>query len=289
MLPSYHVLALASALCSAAATIFIRQGLRGSDPYAGTWINVAVGTVGLWLAVLLMDNPGRPAPQAVAFFVLAGLIGTVGGRLLRFISIDRVGASISAALINLSPLISAALAIVLLGEPVTGPTAVGTLVIVAGAVLLSVGGRQTGYRPWHLTLPLLSATCFGVVAILRKLGLGGAGAVMGSAINVTAALIAFSALLVASGRRDAMGCRGRSLAYFVAAGVAENAGVFMNVVALGAGTVSVVAPLNATSPVFTLLLSFFFLRGLETLTRRIVVGTLLIVAGVYLITALSGR
>ena len=289
MLSSYHVLALASALCSAAATIFIRQGLRGSDPYTGTWINVAVGTVGLWLAVLLMDNPGRPSPRAVAFFVLAGLIGTVGGRLLRFLSIERVGASISAALINLSPLISAALAIVLLGEPVTGPTAVGTLVIVAGAVLLSVGGRQVGYRPWHLTLPLLSAMCFGVVAILRKLGLGGAGAVMGSAINVTAALIAFTALLVASGRRDAMVCRGRSLGYFVAAGVAENAGVFMNVVALNAGMVSVVAPLNATSPVFTLLLSFFFLRGLETLTGRIVVGTLLIVAGVYLITALGGR
>ena len=131
--------------------------------------------------------------------------------------------------------------------------------------------------------------CFGVVAILRKLGLGGAGAVMGSAINVTAALIAFTALLVASGRRDAMVCRGRSLGYFVAAGVAENAGVFMNVVALNAGMVSVVAPLNATSPVFTLLLSFFFLRGLEALTGRIVAGTLLIVAGVYLITALSGR
>jgi DME family drug/metabolite transporter len=289
MLPSYHVLALASAVCTAAATIFIRQGLRGSDPYAGTWINVVVGTVGLWLAVLLVEDPGRPSPQAIAFFVLAGLIGTVSGRLLRFVSIEKVGASISAALINLSPLVSAILAIALLGEPITGPTAVGTLVIVAGAVLLSAGGRQIGYRPWHLTLPVLSAVCFGVVAILRKLGLGGAGAVMGSAINVTAALIAFAALLLASGRRDAMTCRGRSLAYFVAAGVAENAGVFMNVVALGTGMVSVVAPLNATSPVFTLLLSFFFLRGVEALTRRIVAGTLLIVAGVYLITALSGR
>jgi uncharacterized membrane protein len=289
MLSSYHVLALASALCSAVATICIRQGLRGSDPYAGTWINMVVGTVGLWVAVLLMDNPGRPSPQAVGFFVLAGLIGTVGGRLLRFLSIEKVGASISAALINLSPLVSVILAIALLGEPLTVPTGVGTLVIVAGAVLLSIGGRQIGYRPWHLTLPLLSAVCFGVVAILRKLGLGGAGAVMGSAINVTAALIAFTTLLVASGRRDAMVCRGRSLGYFVAAGVAENAGVFMNVVALGTGMVSVVVPLYATSPVFTLLLSFFFLRGLEALTGRIVAGTLLIVAGVYLITALSGR
>jgi hypothetical protein len=35
-----HVLALAGALCSVAATIFIRQGLRISDPFPGFWINL---------------------------------------------------------------------------------------------------------------------------------------------------------------------------------------------------------------------------------------------------------
>jgi hypothetical protein len=37
-----------------------------------------------------------------------------------------------------------------------------------------------------------------------------------------------------------------------------------------------------------LLLSPIFLRGVEVLTTRLIIGTLLIVAGVYLITALSG-
>jgi hypothetical protein len=36
-----------------------------------------------------------------------------------------------------------------------------------------------------------------------------------------------------------------------------------------------------------LLLSFFFLRGIEVLTARIVAGTILIVLGIYLISALS--
>jgi drug/metabolite transporter (DMT)-like permease len=39
------------------------------------------------------------------------------------------------------------------------------------------------------------------------------------------------------------------------------------------------------SPIFVLLLSFLFLRGIERLTARVVVGTVLIVLGVYLITA----
>ena len=42
-------------------------------------------------------------------------------------------------------------------------------------------------------------------------------------------------------------------------------------------------------PIFVLLLSPFLLRGVEILTARVVIGTVLIVAGVYLITALSAR
>jgi uncharacterized membrane protein len=115
------------------------------------------------------------------------------------------------------------------------------------------------------------------------------GAVAGTAVNALTALIAFTAFLFASGRRDVMVCRGRGLAYFVAAGFAENAGVFLNVVALGLGTVSVVAPLYGAMPIFVLFLSLIFLRGIEALNTRVVLGTLLIVLGIYLITALSGR
>jgi len=284
-----HVLALIAAFSSAGATIFIRQGLRGGSPYTGFWINLVVGTVGLWAAVLLTGGVGHLSATGLAFFGLAGLVGTVGGRLLRFVSIEKVGASIAAALTNLNPLISSGLAILLLGERITPPILAGTLVIVMGTVLLSAGGRRIGVRPAQLALPVLSAACFGVVAILRKLGLSQMGAVVGSAINVSTALVAVAALLLASGQHGAMACRGRSLRYFVAAGVAENAAVFLNVVALSLGTVSVVAPLYGAAPIFVLFLSFFFLRGVEMLSGRVVAGTLLIVVGVYLITALPGR
>jgi uncharacterized membrane protein len=53
--------------------------------------------------------------------------------------------------------------------------------------------------------------------------------------------------------------------------------------------VSVVTPLYGSSPIFVLLLSFFFLRGIERMNARVVIGTLLIVLGIYLLAALSGR
>lgn len=283
-----HVLALASALCTAGATIFIRQGLRGGGPYTGFWINVVVGTVGLWAGVFVAGGPRRLSATGLAFFVLAGLIGTVAGRLLRFVAIEKVGASITAALINLNPLVSTGLAILLLGEEVTLPILVGTLIIVVGTTLLSAGGRRSGLRLRHLALPVMSATCFGVVAILRKLGLSETGALLGSAINATTAFVAFTAFLVVSGQRDVMMCRGRSLAHFIAAGVAENLGVFLTIVALSVGSVSVVVPLSGVAPIFVLFLSFVFLRGIETLGGRLILGTVLIVLGVYFITALSG-
>jgi uncharacterized membrane protein len=133
---------------------------------------------------------------------------------------------------------------------------------------------------------VLSTACFGVVAILRKLGLGAMSPVPGFAVNVTTALLAFTAFLAATGNAGAVVVRGRSLAYFVAAGVAENAGVFLTLLALDVGTVSVVAPLAGTAPIFALLLALGFLRGVERPGVRIVTGTLLTALGVYLLTAL---
>ena len=281
-------LALTSALTSAGSTILVRHGLRRYGPYTATWINLAVGTVFVWPVVLLTGGVGRPTAQAVALFALAGLIGTVAGRLLRFLSIETVGASITAALMNTSPLVSTALAIMLLGEHVTLPLLAATLVIVCGTTLLSTG-RALTVRARHLLLPMLSAVCFGVVAILRKVGLDGISPVPGFAVNVTAALIAFSAFLLASRQVSAARCGGRSLVYFAVAGLLENLSVFLIVVALSIGTVSVVTPLASVSPIFVIVLSFFFLRGIELLNWRIVVGTLLIVAGVSVMTGLSGR
>ena len=280
-----HALALIGAVCSAAATVFIRQGLRGSNAYVGFWINVAVGTVIVWGAVFLFVPWDAFRLQALPFFILSGLIGTVMGRLWRFVSIDKVGASVAAAIINLSPFISTGLAIALLGEQVTVPILLGTLVIVLGTTLLSLSGRYVGFRARHLIYPLLSATCFGVVAIIRKLGLSQTVPLFGFAVNTTTALIAFTVFLFLSGKQHTLHCQWRNLGHFIAAGLAENCGVLLILVALSLGQVSVVTPLSGTAPLFVLPMTFFFLKGVETLSWRVVLGAGLIVLGVGLLTA----
>jgi drug/metabolite transporter, DME family len=285
VLPTPQAVALASALCSAVATMLIQRGLWRSNFYAGFWINVLVGMIGLWSAVLLLV-PGEPYSwQAVPYFALSGVVGTAAGRLFRVIAIEKVGAPVAASINNLTPLIAAGLAIVLLGEVVTLPIVLGTVVIVLGTVLLSQSGKHVGFDPRHLGYPFLSATCFAVVAILRKLGLSHAGPLFGSAINMTAAMVASTTFVFATGKGSALRCDGRSLLYFVGGGLCENAGVFLFLLALNVGDVSVVIPLTGTAPLFVLLLAFLFPGSAGKLTWRIVVGAVLIVLGVFVLTA----
>jgi len=201
-------------------------------------------------------------------------VGTAGGRLFRVVAIEKVGAPVAAAINNLSPFIATGLAILCLGERVTVPILLGTLVIVLGTILLSLSGKQGGFRVRHLLYPLLSASCFGVVAIIRKMGLGHAGPLFDSAVNITAAMVAATTFVLVSGKRGALVCDRRSLLYFVGGGLAENTGVFLVLVALGLGEVSVVTPLAGTAPLFVLLLTLLFLGG-EQLSGRIVVGAVL--------------
>jgi uncharacterized membrane protein len=279
-----HLLALAGAVASALATILIRQGLRHGNFYVGFWVNVVVGVIGLWGAVLLLEPVSAYRWAAVPFFILSGIIGTAAGRLLRFVSIEKVGASVAASIINLNPFIATGLAILVFGERVTLPIIAGTCVIVLGTTLLSLSGRLVGFRPRHLLYPFLSASCFGAVAIIRKLGLGQAGPLFGSAVNITTALVTFMVFLLASGNRQALVCRGRGVGYFVGAGIAENLSVFLVLVALSLGEVSVVTPLAGTAPLFVVPFTPLFLKGVEKLSGRIAVGAILIVVGVFLLT-----
>jgi len=281
---SPHVIALASALCSAGSAILIQRGLRRSNFYAGFWINVLVGVIGLWTATLLFVPREDYSWRAVPYFLLSGVVGTGAGRLFRVLSIEKVGAPVAAAINNLTPLIAAGLAILLLGERVTLPIVTGTVVIVLGTILLSLSGRHVGFLPRDLAYPFLSATCFALVAIIRKLGLNVAGPLYGSAINITAAMVASSAFVLATNNWRSLRCETRSLLYFAAAGVCENTGVLLFLIALGLGEVSVVTPLAGVAPLFVLLLAFVFPGSAGRLSWRVVVGAVLIVLGVFLLT-----
>jgi uncharacterized membrane protein len=287
MVASPHALALASAFFSAIGTMLIQRGLQRSNFYAGFWINVTVGMIGLWTAVLLFVPTSEWDWRALPYFIFSGVIGTACGRLFRVAAIEKVGGPVAAAIGNLAPLIATGLAIVLLDEQVTAAILAGTLVIVLGTVLLSLSGKQVGFPARYLIYPFLAATCFGVVQIARKMGLSQAGPLFDAALNISAAMVASTAFIIASGNLRALICDRTSLLFLSLGGAAENTGVLLVIVALGLGNVSVVSPLSATAPLFVLGLALLFPSSTRKLGWRVALGTVLIVLGVVLLTGRS--
>src|SRR5215212_10447174 len=112
MLESPQALALLSACSSAIGTMLIQRGLRRSNFYAGFWINVAVGVVGLWTAVLLFVPREAWDWRALPYFIFSGVVGTAAGRLFRVAAIAKVGGPVAASIANLAPLIATGIALV---------------------------------------------------------------------------------------------------------------------------------------------------------------------------------
>lgn len=115
--------------------------------------------------------------------------------------------------------------------------------------------------------------------IIRHSVEGVASPLVGSLIALACGTLGF-AVISARSLGDSRGNLRRGAAFFAAAGIFSALGVLMMFQALGRAQVVVVSPLVATNPLFTLLFAAALLRGVEHITPRIVLGALLVVAGV---------
>ena len=146
-------LALVPALLWGFAPIFDKRGMAaGGDSVQASLVVVVVELVAYWAAIAALY--GRSAfsgltPEILAVFVGAGVIGTAAGRIVIFVGVDRVGASLNSAILSTRPLFATLIALVALGEPVGPRTAAGVVVVVAGlaALTASKGGDIEGWRP----------------------------------------------------------------------------------------------------------------------------------------------
>ncbi|WP_336000450.1 DMT family transporter [Halorientalis halophila] len=287
-------LAIGAALFWGFEPAFSKRGLDG----AGTWMQntlVVLGTRTALYWVLLVVTGGAAAltgitAETVVLFALSGVVASGLGRLLFYVAVDEIGSAITNAFTNTRPLFAVGLAVVLLGEDVTVLMAIGTLVIVAGLVVmtLSEGGDIEGWDRRYLALPLLTATFFALGNIIRRFGFTTATIEPLQAIAIAnlAAFIFVSGTAVVSDNHDLHGSR-ESYAYFTVSGLFAGMGLLLvfQALSLDGGHVAIVDPLTATAPLFTTVFAAAFLRDVERVTLGTVVGVLVAIAGVVLVTA----
>ncbi|MXV61509.1 EamA family transporter [Natronorubrum sp. JWXQ-INN-674] len=287
-------LALIPAIFWGFTPVFDKRGMAaGGGSVQASLVVVIVDSVIYWLVIAAVY--GRSAfsgltVEVLAVFAFAGVVGTALGRITIFVGVDKVGASLNSTILSTRPLFATLIALVFLGEPLGPVTGLGIVVLVAGLSVLtaSSGGDLGGWRPRDLLWPVAAAATFAVANVSRRYGMleTPISALEAVALNETAGLIALVAYAAATGGRDVLDRPSASYRYFVVSGLLTTVAMLSLMAALGLeeGRIAIVDPLVATAPLFTLLFAAVLLRDLERVTKGVVAGAALVVAGAVLIT-----
>ena len=136
------MLGILFALCAAvgfgATAFFARLSVQHMRPTTGVIVSLVVGVICTSVFVLAIDGAEALSLTwtQLALLLLAGFASFVGGRLLNFVAVSKIGVARSSPVVGASPLFAVTLAILLLGETPNLTVAVGTLSIITGVVVV---------------------------------------------------------------------------------------------------------------------------------------------------------
>jgi drug/metabolite transporter (DMT)-like permease len=281
------VLAAFAALCFGAAVVTSKRGLRFRDARAGAVISIPTAAVLFALASPFVLETAAFVLPAMVIFGLVGLFFPAVATLVTFVSNDRLGPTVTSAVSSTAPLFALVAAAIVLGEHIPAKAAFASLGVAAGITLMSWRPAASGARRlgWALLWPISGAMIRGSAQVIAKAGLllwpnPFAAALIGYAV---------SSVTVAAAdrlpRAERIRIAGQGRAWFVLTGIFNGAAVLLMYTALSMAPVSLIAPIVATFPLVTAILSAAVLRE-EPLNLRLVAGSALIVAAVaYLLAA----
>ncbi len=278
---SSEVTALLAAVSFALFAVYGWSGLRYSTPLTATLVSLAARTLTLGAAVLFFSGVPGFATKALLVFVLLGVMQT-GISLLTFIGLQKIGTSRSQPLRNSYPLWSAAIAIALMGERAGIAVLLGTLLVVAGVVMISwkPEAAPPSYRWWHVVYSMVAGFLAGVAFPLRRYGLTitNEPVFFSFVVAIVSLVGAIPYTIWTGGERKLIWHRRATIDFFLS-GAFEALGALLTLMALTTGRVVIVSPIVATTPLFSLLISMVFLRGKEKVTAITILGTLAVVVG----------
>ena len=274
-----------AALCFSISHILIRRGLVDSNAMTGSFISLSMSAVILWLAVPFFVPLSALWNPAALTFVVAGIFAPGIGRTLSYVGIEKIGVARSVPIANSSPIFASIFAVVFLAEAWVLQNVIGTLLVIGGVIVLSMAKPAQGeWRKIDVIYPLVGALAFGASTTLRKAGLGFINIpLLAAAVTAGSAAIFSFTLLQIQGGKKAFKLTRRSAAWLFPAGVFNTAAMLSVFFALSHGKVVIVEPLVSSNPVTTLLLTSIFLRDVESLTLRVILGAALTVTGTVLV------
>lgn len=278
------LLALMTATCFGLNPVVLKLGFNRQGTSEVALVTGLAVTVPIYLIVAPFIGGldfARITVPALIGFILGGLFGTGIGRRWLYIAIERIGASPATAIKNSAPVITTFLAVLFLGEQVTIVQWLAVAAIVVGITLVTwkPGAGIGQLRDVGLLAAIGSALSYGVRPLFLEWGLDEVDIPMTAALIGAVAALVYASLFTRYARMRE-GLLGPAVPFFLFAGTLQAVGFLSLTFGLSSDDVSVVYPVTSSAPLFTLAFTALLLRGVETLTWRIALGAVAVVAGV---------
>lgn len=268
-------------------SILVRFGLRKSNIFAAMLVSYTVSAGCMWAYLIATTSLDFLKSPAMIYYVISGSIQPLFARALFYQGITRMGVARAGPLRGIEPLFAAAIAVILLHERPGWLVLVGTILIVGSLWMIS--GKQRGDTNWRLVdalFPISAALISATSQSLRKQALAIIpDPFIAVAVVTTVSLILLLGFVLVTHRTHELRMERDGFRFFFCAALVAASAQVANFIALGRGQLSVIIPLLNTTPLFTVTFSAIFLRQVETVNLRIVLGAALMVGGVVLITA----
>jgi len=277
--------AFQAALCFSIAHVLIRRGLVGSNALTCSLISLATTAAVFWLLVVILIPLSTLWTPTIGYFIAAGIFAPAIGQTLGYIGIERIGVARSTPIVNSAPIFSSSFAVLFLGEVWTAQNILGTLSVIIGVIILSSGKSSEGeWRKIDILYPLVGAVAFGISTTLRKSGLSALHVpLLGAAVTVGTAFFIILIVIQWRGGRRALKFNRESTRWLFGAAVVNTGAILSVFSALNVGKVVRVEPLIACNPLLTILWVGIFLRQIERISARIVLGSVFTVMGTALV------
>ena len=280
------LLAAGAALSFGALAVTIRLSLHPPlDAEAASLVTTFLaGVCCVVLAAATGDFSGLGWGDTWPFFV-TGLFAPGISQILFTRAVGLIGPSRTAVMVGVSPVLSAAIAVTILGEPLHVALVIGTLLVVAGGTLLVRERVGPGaLLSLGIALGLGAALLFAIRDNLVRWASRGSdvpGFVSASVSLASATLVIAIVVLL---RPNSVARVRQAFRPFVLSGLVYGASYACLYSAFDRGRVTIVAPLVATESLWAVLLSIVVLRRSERIGPRLLVAAALVVGGGALIS-----
>lgn len=150
-----------SSVSYAAGAVYSRRNVRGLDPMIPATFQVTFAALMTAAIALLLEHPwdARPGPQGIFAIIWLGLLGSGLAYLGFFRLLGRWGATRTALVAYVLPVVGIVLGFVVLQEPIDGRMILGTALIIGGVALVnSRYGRQLVFERSRPPVPAVEAS-----------------------------------------------------------------------------------------------------------------------------------